>query len=122
MPLNIASSEDVSAIEKRIKDANDYLKSNDRLNRFRRFLTRCKVTTIKMNEDQMATVQQDFVEMRQANNKMTVDDYHLLLVMSRLIAISFGKDNVDGESWKLAKEWNHKRDLRVSEKLASPTK
>lgn len=109
VPLNISRTEDEISIQNRMKAADYYLKSNDRLNRFRRFITNCKIATISMDTNHMDVVQRDFVEMRKSNPKVNADDLHLLLVLSRLLAISHGWNSVNIESWNMAKDLNNKR-------------
>lgn len=58
-------------------------------------------------------IQQDFVDMRRANVKSNADDLHGLLVLSRLLGISRGKESLDKETWHLATEYESKRRQRL---------
>lgn len=117
IPIEHAPSANTLSIENQLKIANDYLQGNNRLDRFRRYLTRCELANIFIDDDQMKIIQNDFVAMRQSDSKVSVDDLHLLLVFSRLLAISHAKDNVDRECWNTAKALNKKRLERIERTL-----
>lgn len=59
-------------------------------------------------------IQNDFVEMRKADSVTNADNLHSLLVLSRLLAIGKGKQILDEESWKMAKDMEAKRRDRLN--------
>lgn len=107
-------AESVSLINETLKAAHHYLQPG-RLEQFRRFLTLAKICKFDMNTEQSEMIQTDFVEMRRNNIVKNADDLHLLLVLSRLLAIARGKTLLDKESWELAKEMELKRRQRIHE-------
>lgn len=68
-----------------------------------------------MKPEDSEMLQNDFVEMRKANTITNVDGFHALLVLSRLLAISQGKNVLDMKYWKLAKDMEAARRQRVQE-------
>lgn len=114
MPLK-TDAESASLITETLKAANHYLSQNSRLEQFRRYLTKSKISEFTMNPDDTEMIQNDFVEMRKTNSVTGADDLHALLVLSRLLAIARGKQMLDKESWEMAKEMETKRRQRVAE-------
>lgn len=53
--------------------------------------------------------------MRQ-NSKITADDLHQLLVLTRLICLSEGKSLLDEECWKKARDLEFERKSRLPRK------
>lgn len=60
-------------------------------------------------------MQQDFVESRQADKEaMTQEDFQSLLVLARILAISYGLSDLTPELWSKAKQMEEHRKLRLS--------
>lgn len=84
------------------------------LTRLRTYLTQCSEATFSLTEDVMKGVQDDFVTMRQAAGGMTVEDFHCLLVLARLVSKSSGRTSLDTEDWEKAKAMELERRARVA--------
>nr|CAD7432938.1 unnamed protein product [Timema monikensis] len=59
-------------------------------------------------------VQENFVEMRKVDNKMTADDLHMLLVLARLVSLSKGERELCEDSWRQATQMEQKRKQRLT--------
>jgi hypothetical protein len=84
------------------------------LTRLRTYITQCREATFSLTEEMMTEVQEDFVRLRQAAGGMTVEDFHLLLVLARLLAKSAGRGSLQPEDWERAKELEAGRKARVA--------
>ena len=62
----------------------------------------------------MKAVQGDFVAMRQAAGGITVEDFHTLLVLARLVAKGHGRSSLLEEDWEKAKAMEVERRARVA--------
>ncbi|KAH8411934.1 hypothetical protein KR222_002799 [Zaprionus bogoriensis] len=112
LPLN-ADAKAVEICEESLQAALHYLQQPARLQQFRSYLTMARTAQFSVSEDLTETIQQHFVEMRRANVKSNADDLHGLLVLSRLLGISRGKQALDKETWHLATEYEAKRRQRL---------
>jgi len=83
------------------------------LTKLRTFLTQCRQATFNLTEDMMKAVQGDFVAMRQAAGGITVEDFHTLLVLARLVAKGHGRSSLLEEDWEKAKAMEVERRARV---------
>lgn len=84
------------------------------LTKLRTFLTHCRQATFNLTEDMMKAVQGDFVAMRQAAGGITVEDFHTLLVLARLVAKGHGRSSLLEEDWEKAKAMEVERRARVA--------
>jgi len=84
------------------------------LTKLRTFLTQCRQATFNLTEDMMKAVQGDFVAMRQAAGGITVEDFHTLLVLARLVAKGHGRSSLLEEDWEKAKAMEVERRARVA--------
>lgn len=57
-------------------------------------------------------IQNEFVKMRQSG-KVTGDDLHQLLVITRLVCLSEGKNTVDSSCWNKSCELEAERKTRL---------
>lgn len=83
-----------------IKAAQHYLKDQDRLTDIRRYLEVLRHTEFEFNEDVTNVIQEDFVQMRQTNKSITGDNLHSLIVLARLMSLSYGQNTLTVECWK----------------------
>merc|ERR1712127_1182321 len=88
--------------------------TQDLLTRLRVYISQCKEATFSLNEDMMKELQDDFVTMRQSQGGMTVEDFHLLLVLARLVAKSKGRSGLEATDWTQAKTMEQERRSRVA--------
>jgi len=84
------------------------------LTKLRTFLTQCREASFNLTEEMMKGVQGDFVAMRQAAGGITVEDFHNLLVLARLVAKGHGRDSLLQEDWEKAKSMEVERKSRVT--------
>merc|ERR1711942_470400 len=73
------------------------------LDRIRQYITTSRLLEYNLTENVMKAVQDDFVSMRQADQGMTAEDFHALLVLGRLISLSHGRTSLDPQDWEEAK-------------------
>jgi Mini-chromosome maintenance replisome factor len=85
------------------------------LNAVRRYLTECRLSDFEIGENETKMIEVDFVRMREESN-LEVQHLHSLLVISRLVGISFGKTSLDLSSWETAKKLELERFNRVEKK------
>jgi hypothetical protein len=82
----------------------------------RKYLTLVADLDYKLNEQMQKLVEEDFVRLRQeaqnTQEKMNVDDFHLLLVIARLQCISHGKTELNLSEWNCSKYLEKERRLR----------
>jgi len=84
------------------------------LDKLRAYVIQCKMTEYKLTDEVMKTVQDDFVQLRQAEGGLTVEEFHSLLVLARLQSISQGRDSMDPKDWEAAKAMEKLRKERAS--------
>lgn len=84
------------------------------LARLRAFVTACREAEFTLSEERMQGVQEDFVRMRQAEGGITVEDFHVLLVLARLVAKSQGRATLLAEDWERAKAMEAERRARAA--------
>merc|ERR1719471_1246987 len=90
------------------------------LERIRKYITTCRFGTFNLTEQVMKAVQDDFVSMRQTDNGVTVEDFHSLLVLGRLVSLSYGRDTLTPQDWEDAKRMEKDRKERVASLPARP--
>jgi len=84
------------------------------LDRARQYITTCRLVEYTLTEQVMKAVQDDFVTMRQAEQGITVEDFHSLLVLGRLISLSNGRNCLDPLDWEEAKRMEKERKERAA--------
>ena len=82
--------------------------------KLRIYLTRVKLMDFELGEDMVKKIGQDYVSMRQKNEKVNSSDLHTLLVLSRLLALSHGRTTLTTDDWSRAVEMESERKLRTS--------
>jgi len=84
------------------------------LDRLRQYLTSCRLGEFNLTEQVMKAVQDDFVSMRQTDQGITVEDFHSLLVLGRLVSLSYGRSTLTPQDWEDAKRMEKERKERAS--------
>jgi len=84
------------------------------LTRIRTYITQCREATFSLTEEVMKAVQDDFVAMRQSAAGITVEDFHSLLVLARLVSKSSGRTSLTTEDWEKSKAMEAERRERVA--------
>jgi len=84
--------------------------------RMRSYLTVARLLPFKLDDAMQEAVQQDFIQSRASgqSNPMSTEDFHLLLVLSRLLALTYGKTELDVSLWQRAKAMEAERKSRFS--------
>ncbi|XP_014608335.1 PREDICTED: mini-chromosome maintenance complex-binding protein [Polistes canadensis] len=83
-----------------IEATKQYLKDQNRLNNIRHYLEVLRHTEFEFNEDVTNVIQEDFVQMRQTNRNITGENLHSLIVLTRLMSLSYGQNKLTVECWK----------------------
>ncbi|KAK2579582.1 hypothetical protein KPH14_010877 [Odynerus spinipes] len=83
-----------------IEAAQQYLKDKNRLTDIRHYLEVLRHTEFEFNESITNVIQEDFVQMRQSNKNITGDNLHSLIVLARLMSLSYGQNTLTTECWK----------------------
>jgi len=84
------------------------------LDRIRQYITTTRLLEYTLTENVMKAVQDDFVSMRQAEQGMTAENFHALLVLGRLISLSHGRTSLDPQDWEEAKRMEKERKERAA--------
>jgi len=84
------------------------------LDRIRQYITTSRLLEYNLTDNVMKAVQDDFVSMRQAEQGMTAEDFHALLVLGRLISLSHGRTSLDPQDWEKAKRMEKERKERAA--------
>ncbi|XP_044762379.1 mini-chromosome maintenance complex-binding protein [Coccinella septempunctata] len=82
------------------------------LNECRKYLSMCKLVAYEIEENMHTFIQEKFVEMRQKGE--TAEDLHNILVLNRLICLSYGKNAMNADIWERACKLEEKRKQRIS--------
>jgi len=99
-------------ISTKFRGVGQYLTSS-LLDRIRAYISGCRAAEYNLTDEVMKRVQDDFVAMRQQEGGMTVEDFHSLLVLARLVSISNGRTSLDPSDWEKAKEMEKERKQRA---------
>ncbi|XP_063702955.1 mini-chromosome maintenance complex-binding protein [Culicoides brevitarsis] len=86
-----------------------------RLPAMRKFLTKQRKAEFDVKPEDTEMIQNAFVEMRRDNEKVTADDLHSLLVLSRLMALSRGHGVMSKEIWDATMALEAERKERVAQ-------
>ena len=70
------------------------------LESFRKYWSCLRLLSTTMDESTAKIVEDDFVTARQQNQKISSDDFHMWLVLCRLLAASYGHSEVTVNTWK----------------------
>lgn len=86
------------------------------LNKMRNYLTVVRLADFNLGDSMMEAVQKDFIESRAPGREkpMSTEDFHLLLVLSRLLALSYGQKELTNEVWQQAKSMETDRKIRLA--------
>lgn len=93
------------------------LESNmDLLMQMRNYITTLKMVPFSMGDAMQEAVQQDFIQSRASGqpNPMSAEDFHLLLVLARLLAVTYGKTELSESLWQRAKTMEMERKSRIT--------
>ena len=105
--------------------------TGDLLDRIRQYITTSRLLEYNLTENVMKAVQDDFVSMRQADQGMTAEDFHALLVLGRLsnqfnqfcilcmyyvvlVSLSHGRTSLDPQDWEEAKRMQKEKKERAA--------
>jgi len=105
-------------ISTNFKGVGQYLTAS-LLDKIRTYIAVCKRTEFTLTEEATKSVQDDFVAMRQREGGMTVEEFHSMLVLARLVAISNGRNSLDQADWNQSKAMESERKERAK---ALPTR
>lgn len=100
-----------------LPELTNKLDSNmDLLMQMRNYITALKRVPFNMGDAMQDAVQQDFIESRVSGqpNPMSAEDFHMLLVLSRLLAVTYGKAELTESLWQRAKAMEIERKSRIS--------
>ncbi|ALC38638.1 CG3430 [Drosophila busckii] len=111
LPLN-ADSKAIEIHAESMQAAQHYLQP-ERLQQLRSYLTLARTASYNVSDALTEQIQQDFVQMRQANAKSNADDLHGLLVLSRLLGIARGQVELDKNTWDMAMKFEAQRRQRL---------
>ncbi|XP_075978600.1 mini-chromosome maintenance complex-binding protein [Anticarsia gemmatalis] len=103
-----------------IVEAATYYLKEEIMNVIRTYLTSLKLVKYTIN-DNLKFVEDDFIEMRSkadAENPVTADDLHRLLVLARLVSLSRGFDTLNKECWDITKNMEAERQNRIKNRVA----
>ncbi|XP_015110478.1 mini-chromosome maintenance complex-binding protein [Diachasma alloeum] len=99
VPLNIDSD-----IENRypqvLQLVEQFLKDEDRLNDVRKYFKQLQLLDFQIDQAIADTIQEDFVKLRQLDDKINADNLHSLMVLARLMALSHGESSLTLERWR----------------------
>lgn len=95
-------------------DAAQFFLNNELSQRIRKYLTAMRLQKFDMTEEIMKKIGEDYVSMRQQDSRVTSCDLHTLLVLSRLLALSYGRTVLTPEDWSRALEMETERKLRLA--------
>lgn len=100
----------IKMIEETLKAGKHFIQP--KLTEMRKFLTQQRIQEFDMKHFDPEIIQNDFIEMRKANDA-SAEDLHSLLVLARLLGLSRGKNSMDRECWEYAKQLEQERKNRM---------
>ena len=84
------------------------------MQQMRAFLGMARLAEYSLSPEMQRVLQDDFVKSRQQNqNNMTAEDFHLLLLLSRLMSLSCGQSSLTSELWSRVKQMEAERRARL---------
>lgn len=88
--------------------------SSASLERMRAFLGLARLAEYSLTSEMQKVLQDDFVKSRQQDHSnMTAEDFHLLLLLSRLMSLSHGQNTLTLEMWTHVKQMELERRARL---------
>lgn len=90
-----------------------------KLTAYRCYLTKCRMQSFDINDEEIKMIESDFVKMRESSNSFQVENLHSLLVLSRLLGISKGLTRLDADSWETAKKLELERINRMEKRTSN---
>ncbi|XP_050431820.1 mini-chromosome maintenance complex-binding protein [Adelges cooleyi] len=104
----------IGNIEETIGSAQTYLNSQSSLlEKIRKYITIISSMDFNFNEDILKIIENDYVAMRKADPKnVSPDDLHRFMVISKLIALCSGKNELNKEIWESCKALESERKIR----------
>ncbi|VVC32241.1 Mini-chromosome maintenance complex-binding protein [Cinara cedri] len=101
-------------IEETIDSAYNYLNSQLLLlEKLRKYIAIISTFPFNFSEDVLQIIENDYVEMRKADVKnMSADDLHRFIMISKLIALCAGKNELNKDIWESCKTLESQRKLR----------
>lgn len=87
--------------------------SEEIANKLRIYLTSVRLLDFQLGEEMAKKIGEEYVSMRQQNEKVTSYDLHNLLVLSRLLALSHGRGVLNEGDWSRAVEMEAERKSRL---------
>jgi len=90
------------------------------IEKIRVYLGLARFCGYSVSQDMQKKLQEDFVETRQANPaSMTADDFHMHLLVARLMSISYGCSSLTQEVWEKVKRMESMRKARLPPPLSN---
>uniref|UniRef100_A0A1B6E8K5 Mini-chromosome maintenance complex-binding protein n=1 Tax=Clastoptera arizonana TaxID=38151 RepID=A0A1B6E8K5_9HEMI len=86
------------------------------LSRLRFYLSSIPFKDHEIPSDLQKVIHEDFVKLRQNDNKFSGDDLHILLVLARLHSLSKGQQLLTHESWQTVQDMEEQRKSRIIKK------
>ena len=84
------------------------------LDHMRAFLGLARLAEYSLTSEMQKVLQDDFVKSRQQDHSnMTAEDFHLLLLLSRLMSLSHGQNTLTSEMWAHVKQMELERRARL---------
>ena len=68
-----------------------------------------RLSQVVMSEAAIAVAENDFVNLRQVDSRLTLDDFHTWLCVSRLIAVSLGDSEITPDHWRAMRALERER-------------
>ncbi|XP_014215914.1 mini-chromosome maintenance complex-binding protein [Copidosoma floridanum] len=96
-----------------LEAAKQYMKNGTRINNLRAYVNALKNAVFSFSEETLSIIQEDFVRLRQADGKFSADNLHSLLVLTRLMSLSYGLNTLKPEIWKKSVEMEIERTSRL---------
>lgn len=97
-------------------DLVNRLEANTELmNRIRMYLSAMRLLPFTISDALQEAVEKDFIQSRAPgqNSPMSTEDFHLLLVLSRLLSLTYGQKELSVSLWQRAKEMEMERKARL---------
>ena len=86
--------------ENKMQQTDSINGKNIDLDSFRKYWSCCRLLSTNMDSTTAKVAEEDFVVARQQDQRITADDFHVWLVLSRLYAASYGHPVVTVNTWK----------------------
>ncbi|XP_066535529.1 mini-chromosome maintenance complex-binding protein [Hoplias malabaricus] len=86
------------------------------LNKYRVYLTVVRSLDYSISEQLTKAVEEDFVEMRKDDpQSVNAEDLHRMLIVARLLSLSYGQTNLSSDNWVKAKQMEMMRVSRTQQ-------